>query len=1045
MPASTSTTLNTGAKMPTLGLGTWRSRLGAVEKAVEHALKNGYRHIDTATGYANEKEVGVGLKASGVPREEIFLTTKLNNTDHRDVPAALENSLTQLDTPYLDLWLMHWPAPMKDGKADKEHDWRDTWRAMEKVFKEHPEKVKAIGVSNFSVKYLGELFKFATVVPAVNQIESHPSCMQEDIVQECRKHDIVITAYSPLGSDGAPLREEPVVQKLAEKYGVAPSNILISLQANRPGVNVIPKSVTLTRIDENAKLVDLSDEDVLELTALEQKNHNRVWQDMADTTSSSPKTGLLAATTSLSQPRSHQGELEFDSGINTSAAWTVSLNNPDGSPRLSVTGGGNAGVPTTVKEEEDAGEPPQSVDGDDGAFAEEIRLARALYAFQGKAEFRELTRVEAGDELEIVKEDVGEGWSLARLASSARERDEDEDGAREMGLIPRSYYIFTADFSYSDGLEVPPHHSRQRSRREASTGSITPRGGSPTPSTKPLVPQTTGEWFPSFRRSLLGGKSLNRFSSFVTTGAEEFVLQGSSSDTPAPHPPRIPSDFEEDVKRASVLGHLAEAEKHYVEAGPSWRAKVPPFHVLVHSPNKRTSTLSGAYTVYAVTSVFGVLSHSRSSSDASDPETDEDPDDEPPEPMRITVHRRFSHFVALHTALTRLLPGIALPPLPEKQYAGRFSDDFVEARRGDLERYINRVARHPVARYAEVLTFFLGCESDVEWKKQLPYYLSLPAKGPSFFANVYHPAFNVDAEEASEAIDRFMNHTRAVGKGVQGLRNIFGKVREARVEMSKAERLLSYSLLSMVTAKPLASAPTTGLREEEEEDGEQNSATHGHVNEDGAWCWREGCESCLKLTKAMQKTSETLQIVADLYDDHARRTQLATHEAFKNVAHPATLYAPVVDTHKSTLTRYHDSIREGREDEEMAARCETVLNTTMAEMDTYHAQKLEDFQELAKEHLDGEIALYEQILSRLRTTRQAFDEPQYDELGQGARQPSIYERELEHPRLNPAPLSQPCPHVFDSAPMRPVSVAIHEGVGMILGAPGRASVFGKFW
>lgn len=90
------------------------------------------------------------------------------------MPAALEYSLTQLDTPYLDLWLMHWPAPMKDGKADRGHDWRDTWRAMEKVFREHPEKVKAIGVSNFSVKYLEELFKIAAVIPTVNQIESHP-------------------------------------------------------------------------------------------------------------------------------------------------------------------------------------------------------------------------------------------------------------------------------------------------------------------------------------------------------------------------------------------------------------------------------------------------------------------------------------------------------------------------------------------------------------------------------------------------------------------------------------------------------------------------------------------------------------------------------------------------------------------------------------------------------------------------------------------------------------------------------------------------------
>ncbi|TFK82332.1 PX-domain-containing protein [Polyporus arcularius HHB13444] len=758
---------------------------------------------------------------------------------------------------------------------------------------------------------------------------------------------------------------------------------------------------------------------------------------MVDTAFSPPKTGLLQLPQVLSRP--HSGELEFDSGINASTAWTVSLTNPDGSPRLSLNGTSASSTAGTEPEQAPE-ETAESVDEEGSFDAEEVRPARALYSFEGKPEFRELMQVEAGDELEIVREDVGEGWSLARLHKRS-----EEVGGGEMGLIPRSYYIFTADFAYSEGLEVPAHHARGRSRREASTGSITPRNsGSPVRQSeaRPIIPQTTGEWFPSFRRSLLRGKSLNRFSSFVTSGAEEFALQGSSEDVTASHPPRIPSDVDDDEsKRESVLGHMAEAERHFVEAGPSWRTKVPPFRVLIHSPSKRTSTITGAYTIYTVTTAFGALSHSRTASGSSDP----DPDEEPPSPMRITVHRRFSHFVALHTALTRLLPGIALPPLPEKQYAGRFSEDFVEARRGDLERYMNRVARHPIARYAEVLTFFLGCESDTEWKKQLPYYLSLPPKGPGFFANVYHPAFNVDADEASEAVDRFVNHTRAVGKGVQGLRNIFGKVREARVEMSKAERLLSYSILSMITATPLAQAPTTGLSDEEEEEEGQNTATHGHVNEDGAWCWREGCETCLKLTKAMQKTSETLQIVADLYDDHARRTQLATHEAFKNVAHPATLYAPVVDTHRSTLSRYHDSIREGGEDEDTAARCETVLNTTMAEMDTYHTQKVEDFQELAKEHLDGEIALYEQILNRLRTARKAFDQSQYDELGRNPRQASIYERELEHPRLNPAPLSQPCPHVFDSAPMRPVSVAIQEGVGMLLGAPGRASVFGKFW
>ncbi|KAI0353964.1 PX-domain-containing protein [Trametes cingulata] len=768
---------------------------------------------------------------------------------------------------------------------------------------------------------------------------------------------------------------------------------------------------------------------------------------MSDTASSPPKAALLQIPQVLSRPHS---DLEFDSGINTSAAWTVSLASPEGGARLSLNSLNNGitnGLRDKVPEEETEPEPEpepdtaESIAEDDSLNDEEGRPARALYSFQGKAEFRELTHVEAGDELEVMREDVGEGWSLARLARTSLDRESGQGS--EMGLIPRSYYIFTAEFAQTEGLLVPSTHSRMRSRREASNDSITPRG-SPTRATEalPIVPQNTGEWFPSFRRSLLGGKSLNRFSSFVTSGAEEFVLQGSSEDASqeAPRSVQHVRSGTEDSKRESVLGSIVEADQHFVEAGPSWKTKVPPFRVLVHSPSKRASTLSGAYTMYTVTTAFDALSHSRITSDS-----EYDDDGDPPSPVRITVHRRFSHFVALHTALTRLLPGIALPPLPEKQYAGRFSDDFVEARRGDLERYINRVVRHPVARYAEVLTFFLGCESDAEWRKQLPYYLSMPPKGPSFYANVYHPAFNVDAEEASEATDRFVNHTRAVGKGVQGLRNIFGKVREARVEMSKAERLLSYSLLSLITAKPLASAPTTGISEEDEE---QASTSHGHVNEDGAWCWRENCESCLKLTKAMQKTSETLQIVADLYDDHARRTQLATHEAFKNVAHPSTLYAPVVDTHKSTLSRYHDAVRDGCEDEEMAARCETVLNITMAEMDTYHTQKVEDFQELAKEHLDGEIAFYEQILTRLRTARKAFDPPQYDELARSPRQPSIYERELEHPRLTSQPLSQPCPHVFDSAPMRPVSVAIQEGVGMLLGgvaSPARGSVFGKFW
>ena len=244
------------------------------------------------------------------------------------------------------------------------------------------------------------------------------------------------------------------------------------------------------------------------------------------------------------------------------------------------------------------------------------------------------------------------------------------------------------------------------------------------PPAKPIVAQTTGERMMaalpslSLRQGLFGGKSLNRFSSFVTSGAEAYVLNGTNptkSDVPPPSIKHVfeASDDEESVPQtglghagATDTTHSSEADKHFVDAGPSWRQKVPPFRVLVHSPSKRTSTLSGAYIVYSVSSLFHVPTSEPSDAESADSVNSS------PNPKRITVHRRFSHFSVLHTALTRRLPGIAIPPLPEKHYSGRFSDDFVEARRGDLERYLARIVRHPIARYAEILTFFLSCESE---------------------------------------------------------------------------------------------------------------------------------------------------------------------------------------------------------------------------------------------------------------------------------------------------------------------------------------------
>ncbi|KAF8066023.1 NADP-dependent oxidoreductase domain-containing protein [Lyophyllum atratum] len=277
MPASKSVKLNTGAEMPTVGLGTWKSAPGAVEHAVEYTLKHGYKSIDTAAAYQNETEVGVGIKASGVPHGDFFLTTKLDNPDHENAAEALKKSLKNLGTDYLDLWLMHWPAPMTAGsKAPvKTVDWLDTWKSMEKLFKAHPEKLRAIGVSNFSVEFLNRLLASAEVVPAVNQIELHPSCPQQDVVDLCNAKGIVVTTYSPLGSDNSPLLKNEVVKDIAAKYNVEPANVLISLQANRPGVTVLPKSVTNSRIASNFKVIDLTSEEVEKLNKIDKTHHFR--------------------------------------------------------------------------------------------------------------------------------------------------------------------------------------------------------------------------------------------------------------------------------------------------------------------------------------------------------------------------------------------------------------------------------------------------------------------------------------------------------------------------------------------------------------------------------------------------------------------------------------------------------------------------------------------------------------------------------------------------------------------------------------------------
>ncbi|KAI5858602.1 NADP-dependent oxidoreductase domain-containing protein [Tricharina praecox] len=266
--------LNTGAQIPLVGLGTWQSPPGAVEKAVEAALRAGYRHIDTALAYGNEAEVGQGIKASGVPREEIWLTTKLDNPWHKRVEEGIASSLKSLGVDYVDLYLMHWPSSTRPDDLKKHHDDWDfvkTWAEMQKIPKD---QARAIGVSNFGIKNLEILLNAptTTVVPAVNQIELHPNNPSPKLVAYNTEKGIHTTGYSCLGSTDSPLHKDPALLKIVEKTGKTSAQVLIKWGLQN-GWSVIPKTVTESRVKSNFDLNgwNLEDEDVKALNSLKDR------------------------------------------------------------------------------------------------------------------------------------------------------------------------------------------------------------------------------------------------------------------------------------------------------------------------------------------------------------------------------------------------------------------------------------------------------------------------------------------------------------------------------------------------------------------------------------------------------------------------------------------------------------------------------------------------------------------------------------------------------------------------------------------------------
>lgn len=253
--------LNNGVELPQVGLGVYQAARGEeTRRAVREALALGYRHVDTARAYGNERNVGEALRESGLPRDEVFVTTKLWNDDqgYDAALAAFDDSLRRLGLEVLDLYLLHWPVP---GKR------LDSWRALERLAREG--RVRAIGVSNFMPHHLDELLARAEIVPAVNQIEVSPFLQQREARAASERRGIVVEAYSPL-TKGQRL-DDPVVGRVAREAGRTPAQVLLRWGIQH-GMVVLPKSVHPPRIAENAALFDfaLSPAAMAELDALEE-------------------------------------------------------------------------------------------------------------------------------------------------------------------------------------------------------------------------------------------------------------------------------------------------------------------------------------------------------------------------------------------------------------------------------------------------------------------------------------------------------------------------------------------------------------------------------------------------------------------------------------------------------------------------------------------------------------------------------------------------------------------------------------------------------
>ncbi|GAA5872459.1 hypothetical protein JCM1840_006068 [Sporobolomyces johnsonii] len=278
MPLASHYTLNTGATLASVGLGCWMGtpvKAGAsgndeTYEMVKTALGLGYTHFDTASGYGNEEAVGRAIRDSGKKRDELFVTTKLDQPDHGRVQEAFERSVKNLDIDYIDCFLMHWPQATDPATGetipfDQSPTFVQTWLEMEKLLSSG--KVKCIGVSNFSIKNLEILLPQAKIIPAINQVEGHPYLPNDVLAAYCKEKGIHLTAYSPIGQGRSPILLEPLLATLSDKYAKPAGSILLSWGVQR-GWSVVPKSSNPERMAQNLDIFELEQADMDAISAL---------------------------------------------------------------------------------------------------------------------------------------------------------------------------------------------------------------------------------------------------------------------------------------------------------------------------------------------------------------------------------------------------------------------------------------------------------------------------------------------------------------------------------------------------------------------------------------------------------------------------------------------------------------------------------------------------------------------------------------------------------------------------------------------------------